>query len=57
MINVPSLSAYEEIENSRAHVYNHFDNQINILTEKCVTSNNNDNRSDLYKNVIATLYV
>ena len=33
-INVPSLTAYEEIENSRAHIFNDFDNQINIFAEK-----------------------
>ena len=33
-INVPSLTAYKDIENSRAHVYNDFDNQINIFAEK-----------------------
>ena len=26
-INVPSLTTYEEIESSRAHVYNDFDNE------------------------------
>ena len=33
-INVPYLPAYEDIENSRAHIYNYFDNQINIFAEK-----------------------
>ena len=33
-INVSSLTAYEELENSRAHIYNDFDNQINIFAEK-----------------------
>ena len=51
-IHVPSLTAYEKIENSRAHVYNDYDNQINYFENY---SHNSDNRNDLYKNVLATL--
>ena len=56
-INVPSLSAYEEIENFRAHVNSDFDNQINLFEKNYITNNINDNHSDLYKIVMATLYI
>ena len=36
---------------------NDFDNQINIFAEKLCYVFNNDKRSDLYNNVMATLYV